>query len=45
MNQAIVEKIEQVETSNNRLTLVIHSLDKGVDAYWIWRGCTIEKVG
>ena len=44
ITQATVEKIEQVKISNNRLTLVIHSLDKGLNAYWIWRGCTIKKV-
>jgi len=44
ITQATVEKIEQIKISNNRLTLVIHSLDKGLNAYWIWRGCTIKKV-
>ena len=44
ITQATIEKIEQIKISNNRLTLVIHSLDKGLNAYWIWRGCTIKKV-
>ena len=43
--QATVEKTELVTINNNRLTLVIHPIDKGLDAYWIWRGCTIKKIG
>ena len=33
----------QTVVDNGVLILVIHSLDKGENAHWVWSGCTIER--
>jgi len=38
-----IEKTWQTIVDNGTLILVIHSLDKGENAHWVWSGCTIER--
>ena len=41
--QVPIEKVWPIEVTNERLILVIHSLDRGKNAYWIWSGLTIKR--
>ena len=41
----VVEKVWPIEVANGRLTLVIHSLDRGENAYWVWSGLTLKRIG
>jgi len=38
-----VERTWQIVVDNGTLILLIHSLDKGENAHWVWSGCTIER--
>jgi len=38
-----VERTWQAVVDNETLILVIHSLDKGENAHWVWSACTIEQ--
>jgi len=38
-----IEQTWQTVVDNGTLILVIHSLDKGENAHWVWSGCTIER--
>jgi len=40
----VVEKVWPIEVANGRLTLVIHSLDRGENAYWVWSGLTDWRI-
>ncbi len=38
-----IEQTWQTTVDNGTLIIVIHSLDKGTNAHWVWSGCTIER--
>ena len=38
-----IEQTWQTVVDNGTLIIVIHSLDKGTNAHWVWSGCTIER--
>ena len=38
-----IEHTWQTRVNNGALIIVIHSLDKGENAHWVWSGCTIER--
>jgi hypothetical protein len=38
-----LEQTWQTIVDNGTLILVIHSLDKGGNAHWVWSGCSIER--
>jgi len=44
-NGGKIEKTWQISVDNGTLIVVIHSLDKGENAHWIWSGCAIERNG